>query len=198
MIIHRIHQRTDEWYELKRGRFSASGFSKLMGKKENKGYQDELYRVAYERITGQRVETYTNQAMRDGVENEPFARKYYEKKNNVFVDEVGFIERDEWVGVSPDGLIDNNGMLEIKCPQWNTQIDYLLSYKVPSEYRYQLQGQLWIAEREWVDFLSYREDLDKLEIRVYRDEKIIKELETRVNEAIEEVQEIINKLRRVA
>ena len=196
MIIHNCEQRTDEWFALKHGKFSASGFSKLMGNKSNKGYQDQLYQVAYERLTGQRIETYTNKAMQDGIDNEPLARKAYEKETNQLVDEVGFIELNDFVGVSPDGLVNDNGMLEIKCPQWNTQIDYLIKNKLPSEYKYQVYGQLWIAEREWNDFYSWHSDLPALRIRVYRDEKIIKELSNRVNEAIEETQNILNQLKR--
>lgn len=194
MVIHKIDQRTEEWHQIKLGKFSASTFAKLMGKKENKGYTDELYRVAYEKLTGEHIFTYVNGAMQNGIDLEPEAQMYYEGLRNDFIEEVGFIEMNEWVGVSPDGLVNGDGLLEIKCPQWNTQIDYLLKGKLPSQYKWQVQGQLWVSERKWCDFLSYHPKLDKLLIRVNRDEKAIKELETRINEAIEETKEIIKKL----
>ena len=75
-----------------------------------------------------------------------------------------------------------------------THIGYLRAGKLPSIYRWQVQGQLWVSERQWCDFLSYHPKLDKLLIRVERDEKAIKQLEERINEAIEETKEIINKL----
>lgn len=194
MLIHNCEQRTELWYQLKTGRFSASTFSKLMGKKTNKGYTDEIYRIACEKITGERVEGYQNDAMRRGIELEPEARLWYETEKNVFVKEVGFIEVDEWVGVSPDGLIGIDGMLEIKCPLQHTHLEYLLEEKLPSVYKYQVQGQLWVAQREWCDFVSYHPKMKKLIIRVERDESIINELKSSVLEAIDEVQQIIKKL----
>ena len=196
MIVHTIEQRSKEWYQLRCGKFTASTFAKLMGKKTNKGYQDEIYRVAYETLTDEPVSNgCVNAAMQHGIDTEPEARLWYEKHENVFVEEVGFIERNEFVGVSPDGLVDDNGVLEIKCPQYNTQIDYLLKHWLPSEYKWQVQGLLWVSEREWCDFLSYHPKLDKLLVRVRRDESAIKELETRINEVIEETKEVINKLK---
>lgn len=189
-----IEQGTLEWKQLRLGKFTASRFAKLMGNKSTKGYQDEIYRVAYEKKTGNVVESYVNSSMQRGTELEPIARTAYENLKNVFVDEVPFIELNEWVGVSPDGLIDDKGMLEIKCPEWNTHIDYLVGGKLPTLYKWQVQGQLWVAKRDWCDFFSYHPDLEPLLIRVKRDEKLIKQLEERVNEAIEEVKIVMEKI----
>jgi len=200
MIIHEMQQGSEEWFKVKTGKFSGSRFDKIMSAKTTKGYQDELYRVAYERITGERIESYVNKAMEYGTETEPKARRWYEDETGFLVREVGFIEVNEFVGISPDGLVGDDGGAEFKCPQYNTHIDYLLKGKLPSSYKWQVYGFLWATVREWIDFVSFydNENIDNFKIRVYRDEKIIKELETRINEAIEEVQEIINKLKKVA
>ena len=197
MIIHNCEQGTEKWFECRRGKFTGSKFYPLMGtSKKNKTYLDILYRVAYERLSGKTVESgYKSKDMERGNEQEPDARLWYEVKNNIFVDQVGFIEHNEWVGISPDGLVEDSGMLEIKSAKENVQIHRLLKNELPSEHRYQIQGGLWVAEREWCDFVSYNPDLPKLQLRIYRDEKTIKELETRTSEAIEEVKELLTKLR---
>lgn len=198
MLVHNIDQGTPEWLKIRQGKFTASTFKNLFLKPSTATYKKEIYRVAFERITGESPEeSYVNDAMLRGKEMEHEAREWYEKEYNVLVQEVGFVERDEWTGVSPDGIV-GDGLIEIKCPLFSTQIDYLLDGKLPTEYKYQVHGQLWVCEKEWCDFVSYHPKLEKLVIKVERDEKIIKELETRVNEAIEEVQEIINKLKKVA
>jgi putative phage-type endonuclease len=198
MLVYNLPQGTQEWLDIRKGKFTASTFKNLFMKSSTATYKKEIYRVAYERITGESPEeTYINDAMLRGKEMESEAREWYEKKYNELVQEVGFVEKNEWVGVSPDGIV-KDGLIEIKCPLYNTQIEYLLDGKLPSEYKYQVHGQLWVCEKEWCDFVSYHPKLDKLVLRINRDEKIIKELETRINEAVEEVQEIINKLKKVA
>lgn len=195
MKIHNIEQGTDQWLQLRLGKFTASTFKNLFMKPTTATYKKEIYRVAFERLAGKTPEeTYVNDAMLRGKEMEEEARSWYEVENNVLVREVGFVEMNEWVGVSPDGLVED-GLLEIKCPLYNTQIDHLLSGKLPSEYKWQVQGQLWVTKREWCDFVSYHPDLDKLTVRVKRDEEAIENLETRINESIEKVKEIINKLK---
>lgn len=199
MIIHKIEQGTPDWLQLRAGKFTGSKFYTLMGKKSNKGYYDELYRVAYEKMTGNVAENdYKNADMERGNTEEPIIRRLYEKEMNIFVDEVGFVEKNEFVGFSPDGLVGDTGMIEIKSAKYNIQIDRLLKNVLPPLHKWQVYGGLWICEREWLDYISYNPNLPIFKIRVYRDEKIIKELEIRINEAIEEVQEIISKLKKVA
>lgn len=196
MIIHKVEQGTDQWLDLRKAKFTASQFATLMGKKENKGYSDELYRVAYEKITGERVEGgFKSAAMQRGNDLEPFARLWYETEKNVFVDEVGFIEHNEWIGYSPDGLVNDNGLIEIKCLEYLAHMDSLIKKNYPTKYRFQMQGGLWITEREYCDYVGYHDKLESIVIRVNRDEKLIKELGTRLNECVDEVQEIINKIK---
>lgn len=196
MKIYEMQQGSEEWFDIKTGKFSGSRFDKIMSAKTTKGYQDELYRVAYERITGERIEGYINEAMRYGTETEPKAREWYENETGILVREVGFIEVNDFVGISPDGLVGDDGGVEFKCPQYNTQIDYLLKNKLPSAYKWQVYGFLWATGRTWIDFVSFYDSdkIDNFKIRVNRDEKVIKELESKLEIAVEKVKEIINKL----
>lgn len=115
--------------------------------------------------------------MQRGVELEPEARAFYEMERGVDVQEVGFITRDDGlVGCSPDGLVGERGMLEIKVPSPGVHVEYLLSGELPSKYRVQVQGQLYIAERQWVDFLSYSPDMPCVLVRVERDEPYIESM----------------------
>jgi len=195
MKIHNIDQGTDEWLELRKGKFTASEFKNILGKDTLVGYKDAVYKNAYERLTGKSPEVFVSDWMKRGTELEGVARSFYEFENHIEVDEVGFVEMSEWIGCSPDGLIGDSGMLEIKCPKFTTHIGYLLAQKLPSTYKPQVQGQLWVCEREWCDFMSYSEDLKPFILRVERDEKYIKELEIKINIAIEKVKQIIEELK---
>lgn len=195
MQIYNFEQQTQEWHDIRRGKFTSSRFAPLMGKKTNKGYTDEIYRVVYERMTGEDVDTFTNKYIQNGIEQEPEARLWYELNQNVFVEQVGFVEHNDWIGSSPDGFVGDKGEIEIKCVKYNTQIDRLITGEFPTEYKWQVQGQLWICEREWCDFISYLPKMKPFIIRIERDDIAIKELEIRLEEVIEETQSIINKLR---
>jgi hypothetical protein len=143
--------------------------------------------LALERITGVRDEFKTTFAMEQGTEREPLARLAYEASTGQLVEEIGFCMHNTMqVGVSPDGLVGKNGMTEYKCPMPKTHLEYLRleAGKCPTAYRWQVQGQLWIAEREWCDFVSYNPDFPEnaqlIIRRVMRDEKAINELEIEV------------------
>ena len=193
-MIYTVEQGTEEWLELRKGKFTASEFKNILAKETTQAHKDIIYKVVYERITNQSPINFVSDWMKRGSELESTARLFYEFENDVEVIQIGFAELNEWVGCSPDGMIGDNGMLEIKCPKFSTHIDYLLKGKLPSEYKPQIQGQLWVCEREWCDFMSYSEHLKPFILRVKRDDKYIKELETKINLAIEKAKEIIKKL----
>jgi len=194
MIIHQLEQGAPEWNEVRLGKFTASTFGKLFMAKSTKGYNDLINQVVYERITGESPESYSNQWMDRGTELEPEARMSYELLTFNKVHQVGFIEYNEWIGGSPDGLIDTDGIIEIKCPKSSTLIDYALSDKIPKDYEWQMQGNLYISERDYCDFFVYHPKLNPLQIRVNRDEQKIKQLESELEIAIEQAQERLNKL----
>lgn len=195
MIVYNSPQGSDEWKREKAGHFSGSKANDLLMKSSMAGHQNLIYQIAYERMTGEPIETYQSQAMKDGVENEPIARESYELETYNKVHEVGFIEINSWIGVSLDGIIGEDGAIEIKCPQWNTQMSYLESQEIPKNYYNQMQFQLYVSGRKWVDFYSWHPKLPSFLKRVERDEEKIKEIQEAIFKAIKEVEVIINKLK---
>jgi len=151
-------------------------------------------------MTGQKQDSFTNSAMEWGTETEPLARAAYEALKDVLVDEVGLIDHPfiPMSAASPDGLIDIDGMLEIKCPNTATHFDTLLTGKMPNKYLPQVQWQMSCANRLWCDFVSFDprapEGLQLFVIRIERDDKYILELESEVNKFLEELDARIEKL----
>lgn len=190
-------QGSDAWKKERSGHFTASTFSDLFMGKSTKGYNDAINRVVYERMSGEVVEGYQNDAMRRGNELEPIARQAYELETFSKVKQVGFIELDEWIGVSVDGLVGERGTLEIKCPIWNTMMNYYFDDAIPKDYNFQMQGGLWILERDWSDYFPYHPKLPTMLRRVNRDEKTITEIQERLKVAIDEVNQRIEKLRHI-
>ena len=135
-----------------------------------------------------------------GTENEPLARAAYEAEKGVLVDEVGLLDHPfiPMAAASPDGLVNDDGMLEIKCPNTATHFDTLLKGDVPSKYIPQMQWQMACANRLWVDFVSYDprapEGLQLFIKRVERDDKYILEVEAEVNKFLQELESRIEKL----
>ena len=204
MIIHNdLIQGSPEWLAVRAGKVTASRFKDILakgvGNSPSKTRQSYMLEVASEILTGQPAETYTNTAMEHGTLTESLARAAYEQKEFVEVEQVGFVEHSQFIGCSPDGLIDDKGLLEIKCPKTSTQIQRVLAGEFPSEYMAQVQGQLWICERQWCDFVSYdgriQGPASYFKIRVYRDEAYIHNLSTQVDKFIAELQEMLGKLK---
>jgi putative phage-type endonuclease len=194
MIIHKIDQNTEQWLDLRRGKFTASSIKHLFSKPTTAAYEKAIYSVAFERLTGQSPESFSNEWMQRGHELEASARMHYELTTGNSVEDGGFVEMDEWVGCSPDGLVDDDGLLEIKCPVFNTHMNYLMNGKLPSTYKWQVHSQIWITDRKWCDFMSYYPGLKEFIIRVNRDDALIAELEKAVESAKAEVEQIIKKL----
>ena len=202
-IITELEQGSAEWHRLRLGKVTASRMSDVLskgrGKAPSKTAETYMMELIAERLTGEAKPFFENEAMRWGTETEPQARSMYEVNNNfVSVDEVAFIEHSEFVGVSPDGLIGEDGMLEIKCPTTITQIKRALTYDYSEDYKAQIQMQLWVAQREWCDFVSFdpRIDCDAsfLQQRVYRDEEFIDNMKVVTISFVERMNEIYNKL----
>jgi putative phage-type endonuclease len=149
-----------------------------------------MIQLVAERLTGEPQEGYTNGAMEWGTDTEASARQYYEMAEGVQVQQIGFIERDEHIGASPDGLVGADGMVEIKCPNSTTHITYILEDRLPPAYRAQVQGELWVAERQWCDFVSYDPRMRTRKYfctRVERDEKYIEELAAGISAFVEQM-----------
>jgi len=194
MIFHNVTQNTPEWDALRLGKFTASSFSDLIMKETTQGYKDALYKVAFERLTGEQTESFSNEYMRRGHELEPIAREAYELKTFDKVHNGGFFELNEWVGCSPDGILDKKG-LEIKCPKFNTMITYLLDKELPKVYYWQVQGSLYVTGFETWDFMAYHPGLPELIITIERNESDIKLLDEKLQESITKVQQIMERIK---
>jgi hypothetical protein len=195
-----IEQNSDEWYEIKLGMFSASTCPELLMDKKTKGYTGLINRIVEERITGERCENNTfkgNWATERGHEFEPLARNDYELRNLQVVKQIGVVVLNKWALCSPDGLINDNGLHQIKCPIFSTQKEYLEKNKIPTNYYKQMQFELFITGRDYNVFTSFHPKLRALDIIVNRDEVIIAEIKQRLNEAIKEVKEEIKRIKQL-
>lgn len=180
MITLEIKQGTEEWFKARCGIPTASNFDSIITTKGEPSKQREkyLHQLVAERVTGRAVEGYKNLAMERGQELESEARSLYEIINDVTVKQVGIAYKDDSckVGCSPDGLVSDDGCLEIKCPEAHTHVGYLLAGVLPTNYFQQVQGQLYVTGRSWVDFMSYYPGLKPLIVRVERNEEFIAKL----------------------
>ena len=201
-----IEQRTEEWFKQRLGKVTASAISNVIAKtKTGVSASRETYstQLTLERLTGQQAEFYTNAAMEWGTATEPKARQAYEIYREVFVDEVGFITHPmiEMSGASPDGLVGDDGLVEIKCPESKTQMETLLNQKVPTKYMPQMQWQMACTGRKWCDFVSFDprmpENLRLFVQRVERNDEYIVMLEQEVRDFLLDIDRKVEILRRI-
>jgi putative phage-type endonuclease len=188
-----------EWLQARCGTPTASNFSKILTTSLKKSTQKEGYlnQLIAEKITGEPQMLFKSAAMEMGNELEPVAKAYYELQNDIEVVETGLLLHDTLqAGGSPDGLVGQDGGLEIKCPLGSTHIENLRKQKVPSQYMTQIQGCLWVTEREWWDFMSFHPLIEPMIIRVYRDEDYIKALEEELTEFCAIIESESNKWQR--
>ena len=199
MIILDHEQGPTEWLVARLGKPSASMFSKLItatGKPSSSadGYINQL--IA-ERLTGQSEPFYVTEWMARGTELEPEAREAYEFISGNDVIETGFIlDTGFEYGCSPDGLIADQGGLEIKCPAPQTMVSYLRDNQVGvKKYWQQIQGCMWISQRKWWDFFAYHPEMPHVLVRVERDEDYIAKLAEEVTKAVEVILNQVEKLK---
>lgn len=197
-------QRTAQWFAARLGKATASKVADIVAKTKSgpsssrKNYAAQL--VA-ERLTGVPAETFTNGAMQWGTDTEAEARDAYRVHSLYEVRECGFVDHPTiaMAGASPDGLIDDDGLLELKCPNTATHIETLLGKSAPSKYVHQMMWQMACTERAWCDFVSYDPRLPDpmrlLVIRLHRDETMIADLELEVVKFLAEVADTVTQLR---
>ena len=191
-----ILQRSDDWYAERCGKVTASRVKDLNAKpSKGKALNALGLTILAERLTGVQKETPTNFYMQWGIDNEPHAIAAYENETGFFVNGTGLIDHPfiEMFGASPDGLVGENGQIEVKCPDTTTHLNTLLTKEVPEEYIPQITSQLACTRREWCDFVSYdprlEPELQIIIIRVFAKDLNIEGLERDVrafNRAIEE------------
>jgi hypothetical protein len=201
MRVSEHEQGSPGWFTARCGIPTASSFDRIITAKTGKkaaAIEKYINQLVGERGTGRWQFTPETPATRHGKEHEPIARKYYEFLHDTEVFEIGLCLHDDLdAGASPDGLIGDDGLLEIKCPfATDIHIGYLRGKVLPDIYRAQVMGQLWVTEREWCDFFSYHTDFEPLKVRVYRDEKFISSLAQYVEEMLEQIEELTEKYKR--
>lgn len=184
-----IIQNTNEWFSAKVGKFSASSADALLMAKTTVGYQNLIDKIIEERMTGERTESSWggNKYTERGHELEPVAADDFEFNTFVETQIIGLVEYDDWTCCSPDRLIDEDGLLQIKCPIFKTQREYLRTQKVPGNYYKQMQFELFVTGREYNIFYSYHPHLPAVSIRIERDEIMIAEIKNRLEQAKSEV-----------
>jgi len=190
-----MDQKSAEWYEARCGKLTGSRFAALMS--TGKGREDLIRDLAWERYTGKCIEGFASAPMLRGIELEPEARDWYVFVSGNRVLEEGFIEHSGIanVGISPDGLVGDDGLIEIKCPMHRAHIETVERRKLPSQYRWQVQGQLWVTGRKWLDFISYHPDHDGVIIRVDPSESDHAKLAESCIAANEEIESIVSLLK---
>ena len=199
-----IIQGSEAWFAARAGRVTASRVVDVLAKiktgesMSRKNYKADL---VVERLTGQKTEGFTNAAMQWGVETEPQARAAYEVSTGNLVDLDGFVNHPEieYFGCSPDGYVGEDGLIEIKCPNTATHLDYIEADAPPKNYYTQMQAQMACTGRQWCDFVSFDprlpDGLQLLVVRVNRDDKFIELMEDEVHKFLEEVETTVAKLR---
>ncbi len=184
-----IIQGSDAWKQLRLGKVTASKVADVVARTKT-GYgasrANYMAQLIAERLTNTVAEAYTNAAMQHGTETEPEARSAYEFYQSVAVKEVAFVPHPQidQAGCSPDGLVGDDGLVEIKCPNTATHLDTLLGQAVPAKYEAQMQFQMASTGRKWCDFVSFDprmpENMRLFIKRLPRDDKRIAELESEI------------------
>lgn len=183
-------QRSPEWFAARVGRVTASQFNAVQF--GGSGAETIKAEVALERIKGEQKETYQSAAMQNGTETEELARLRYELKTGYDVRECGFFAHNTLLaGASPDGLVNDDGLVEIKCPVEKTHLQTMHTGKIPNQYYWQMVGQMWMTGRKWCDYVSFHPDFPPnaqlLIKRVERNESDIIELDSKIRKFLVEV-----------
>jgi putative phage-type endonuclease len=201
-----IVQGSPEWFAARCGKVTASRVADVIAKTKS-GYSTSRANYAAEliaeRLTLTTAASFTNAAMQWGTDQEPHARAAYSFRFDLDVEEVGFVDHPEidWSGASPDGLIGDVGLVEIKCPNTATHLDTLLGGSVPAKYITQMQWQMACTGRAWCDFVSFDPRLPpSMQLfcqRVERDASMISELEGEVSAFLAEIADKVKRLQQV-
>ena len=201
-IITDCEQGSAEWHKLRLGKITASRMadvlSKGRGNAPSKTSESYMIELITETLTGEPKPFFENDAMRWGTETEPQARAMYELISGNDVVEVACVTEGDHLLISPDGMIGDDGLLEIKAPTSITQVRRALTDDYSKDYYAQIQMQLWVTQREWCDFLSFDprlpEGIGYLLQRVKRNEDFIDEMSNKSTLFIKEMNEKIKQL----
>lgn len=201
-------QRTPEWFAERLGKITASRIADVVGKTKSGSYgaarKNYMAELLCQRLSGQQEEKFTSAAMQHGTDTEPAARAMYILETGTDVTETGFIPHPTIAmsGASPDGLAGEDGLIEIKCPNTATHLEFFQSRKPKHEYLLQMQWQMACTGRQWCDFISYDDRLpEKLAYRcihIQRDDTLVAELEEEAIKFLTELDETVRQLKEQA
>lgn len=195
MKIHDLEQQSKEWFDIRKGKITCSK-AQAIGN-NGKGLETYVNEIMSEHYSSQEKEHFTNEHTERGNELESLAREMYELETGNKVSQVGFIEYNDYIGGSPDGLISEDGLIEIKCPDDKNFFKILWDEKLPSEYVWQCQMLLLITERKWIDLAFYNPNFKK-SLLIYRqtpDEEKFEQLKLGFKKADEYIKLIKSKLK---
>lgn len=187
-----IAQRTDEWYAIRHGKMSASSANIIQA--NGKGLETYIYSLMADYYSNGEKEHYTSADMQRGIDLEDEARTEFEFYTGLSVNEVGFVEYSPECGCSPDGLIDKDGLIEIKCPKDEIYFRLLLDGKIKPEYIAQMQMQLFVTRRKYCYFVSYNPNFEKTLFikKIKRDKQMI----DKIKEGIDCGTKLIRKIKK--
>ena len=197
MKIHNFEQRTDEWYAIRRGKMSASNAETIIA--NGKGLETYIYNLMAEYYSSAEKENYINADMQRGIDLEPEAKIEFQFYTGLDIKEVGCVELNEYILASPDGLIGDDGLIEIKCPNDSIYFKLLLSNNIKPEYIAQMQMQMYVTDRQYCYFVSYNPNFEKsLYIKkINRDEEMIDKLKKGLERGTQLIKEIKENFRKV-
>ena len=197
MKIYNFEQRTDEWYAIRRGKMSASNAETIIA--NGKGLETYIYNLMAEYYSSAEKENYINADMQRGIDLEPEAKIEFQFYTGLDIKEVGCVELNEYILASPDGLIGDDGLIEIKCPNDSIYFKLLLSNNIKPEYIAQMQMQMYVTDRQYCYFVSYNPNFEKsLYIKkINRDEEMIDKLKKGLERGTQLIKEIKKNFRKV-
>lgn len=199
IIIEDIEQGTPEWLKLRLGVATASNFQKIVttNGEPSKSRSKYMYQLAGEILSGEKTDSFFSTSMAKGVEREDESRSYYEFATDREVKQVGFVFLDERksIGASPDGLVDPDGGFETKNAEAHIQVERHEKGWSRAMHYQQVHGCMWVCQREWWDLQSYSRGIAPLRIRYLRDEKFINLLSKRIEEFIDELNNLVARIR---
>jgi putative phage-type endonuclease len=201
-----IEQGSEAWKLLKVGKVSASRMADLLAKTKSGPSASRAKYMAQllcERMTGQPTEFFTTAAMQRGTEIEPIARAAYEAENFVSVEQVAWVEHPTipMAGCSPDGLVGEHGLVEIKCKEIHNHLDSILNDRIDPDHQAQMMWQICVTGRQWCDYVCFDdrapEGLQLFVKRLHRDEEKIKQMEDEVRTFLKDLESMIQKLNEI-
>ncbi len=201
-VFDEIEQGTEEWFTLRLGMPTASNFATIMAEGRDGGASKTraklLRQLAGEIITGEPAENFSNRSMDRGKAMEPEAREHYAFERSIEPRRVGFVRRalrSGFVGCSPDSLIGDDGVLEIKTTMPDLLIELMETGRFPSEHRAQCQGSLWVTGRKWCDLRIYYSKMPALSFRIERDDGYIRQIAEAVEVFAWELRKLVERIK---